>query len=101
MKVYSGLNPTQKEIKAYLNSARKRIEAAKVLVRKNLHRDSISRSYYAFLDAAKAALLTREKTAKTHAGVLTLFGMEFGKTKTIPSEFIKFYRKVFRNRWFY
>ena len=61
-------------------------------------RDAVSKSYYAFLEAARAALLTRGKTAKTHAGTLTLFEMEFGKTKIIPSRFIIFYRQILKDR---
>lgn len=98
MRKYQNLNPSKEEIKALLESAENRIKSAKILLKERLFRDSISRSYYAFLDSAKALLLIRGKTAKTHAGVLTLFGLEFGKTKEIPTHFFSSYKKVLKAR---
>lgn len=98
MRNYRNLNPSKEEIKALLESAENRIKSAKILLKEELFRDSISRSYYAFLDSAKALLLIKGKTAKTHAGVLTLLGLEFGKTKEIPLRFFKFYKKVLKDR---
>ena len=97
-KYYENLNPTEKEIKALLDSAKSRIESARILMKKEKYRDAISRSYYAFLDSARAALLSKGKFTKTHAGTLTLFGLEFGKNKKIPSELLKFYKKIKRDR---
>jgi len=50
------------------------------------------------LDAAKALLLTKGKTAKTHGGVLLLLGLEFGRNKEISSEFFSLYKRVKRTR---
>jgi uncharacterized protein (UPF0332 family) len=94
MKVYKNLNPTNKEIKTLIKSAKERIKSAKVLFREKLYRDAISRSYYGVLDIAKAAILTKNKYAKTHSGVLALFSLEFGKTRKIPIELLDFYRKI-------
>ena len=96
--IYENLNTSKKLIKTYLTEARERIGAAKILFKERKLRDSISRSYYAFLEAARAALLTKGKMAKTHAGTLTLFDIEFGKTKLIPAELIKFYRQILKAR---
>lgn len=96
--IYENLKPSKKEIKTLFESAENRIKSAKILLQKKLYRDSISRSYYAFLDSARALLLTKGKLAKTHAGTLTLFGMEFGKTKEIPSYFFRFYKEVLKAR---
>lgn len=98
MRIYKGLNPAKEEIEALLDSAKNRIRSAKILLREKLYRDAISRSYYAFLDAARAALLKKGKFAKTHSGTLTLFEIEFVKTKLVPVQFIKFYRKIFKAR---
>jgi len=98
MKKYENLKPTKKEITTLLKSARDRIKSAKILLKEDQYRDAISRSYYAFLDAAKALLLTKRKTAKTHEGVLILLGLEFGKNKEISSEFFGLYKKVKRAR---
>lgn len=96
--VYENLETSKKIIIIYLSSAKERIETAGILFKEGKLRDAISKSYYAFLEAARAALLTRGKTAKTHSGTLTLFEMEFGKTKLIPSQFIKFYHKILKAR---
>jgi uncharacterized protein len=95
---YINLNISEEIIKVYLDSAKDRIESAKILLEEGQFRDAVSRSYYAFLDSARAALLTKKKTAKTHAGVLTLFGLEFGKTKKVPIEIIRLYHKVQKAR---
>lgn len=98
IKIYQSLNPTKKEIKTLLKMARGRIDSAKILEESGQYRDAISRSYYAFLDSARAALLLKGKFTKTHSGALTLFEREFGRTKLIPNQFIKFYRKILKDR---
>lgn len=98
MKVYKNLKTSNIEIKAYLKSAEERVESAKVLLRKGNYRDAVSRAYYAFLDSARAALLTKGKFTKTHAGTLALFGLEFGKTKEVPAKFFRFYQEVKKAR---
>ena len=96
--IYENLKVSKKEIKTLLESSENRIKSAQILLERGLLRDSISRSYYAFLDSAKALLLTKGKIAKTHAGVLTLFGLEFGKTKEIPGYLFGFYKQVLKAR---
>lgn len=91
---FENLNTSKRIIQIYLKSAKERIESAKILFKGKQFRDAVSRSYYAFLDGARAALLTKGKTAKTHSGVLMLFGLEFGKTDLIPADLIRFYNKI-------
>lgn len=98
MKNYENLNPTKEEITTLIKSADGRIKSAKVLLKEQQYRDAISRSYYAFLDAAKALLLTKGKTAKTHEGVLSLFGLEFGKSGEVSKELFRFYKRVKKAR---
>lgn len=98
MKFYKNIKASEKIIKTYLNSANERIKSAEILLREGNYRDAISRAYYAFLDAAKATLLTKGLAAKTHSGVLTLFGLHFGKTKEIPAKFFRFYKQVMEAR---
>lgn len=94
MKIYKNLNPAKEEVKFLIKSAKERIKSAKVLFKEGLLRDAISRSYYAVLDIAKAAILTKGKFAKTHSGVFSLFSLEFGKTKRIPSDLLDFYKEI-------
>lgn len=44
-----------------------------------MYNDAISRIYYAFFDAATAALLTKNLVAKTHHGLIVLFEEHFIK----------------------
>ncbi len=43
----------------------------------------MSRLYYAVFHAARAALLVRDKHAKTHSGQATVFGATFGATPLV------------------
>ena len=61
-----------KEINKYLENAEERIESAEVLKDTNHYNDAISRVYYAFFDAATAALLSKNLTAKTHHKVVQI-----------------------------
>lgn len=73
--------------KSFLVSARERLDAAQVLLDSGHYRDSISRSYYAVLDAADAALIAKGFTPRSHTGSITLFGTQFIKTGLIDKRF--------------
>lgn len=72
-----------KEIKEYLNNAEERIESAEILMNAKKYNDAISRVYYGFFDAATAALLSENLTAKTHQGLVILFEKHFINTGKI------------------
>ena len=59
-----------------------------------MHNDAVSRAYYAFFDTASALLITKELSAKTHSGVITLFSLHFIKTKAVPLKYIHFFRRA-------
>ena len=54
--------------------AEKAARAARLLCESDLPEDAVSRSYYAVLHAAKAALLAHEIIAESHAAIRRLFG---------------------------
>ncbi len=66
--------------------AKKAIKAAEILQESELVEDAVSRSYYAVMHAAKAALLVCEKKAESHAAVRRLFGKILVKPGLIESE---------------
>lgn len=66
-----------KEINKYLENAKERIKSAEVLKDADHYNDAISRVYYAFFDAATAALLSKNLATKTHHGLLLLFEKNF------------------------
>ncbi|MFH1997478.1 MAG: HEPN domain-containing protein [Patescibacteria group bacterium] len=74
--------------------AKQRIYSAQILIKEKQYRDAISRAYYAFFDATSALLLTKGLLAKTHSGLLTLFGLAFVKTGKIDPKFARFFRKA-------
>lgn len=63
-----------------LKRARKALLAARTLLEHELFEDCISRSYYAVLHAAKAALTITGVTARSHHGVRSMFGLHIVKT---------------------
>jgi uncharacterized protein (UPF0332 family) len=54
--------------------AKKSLAAARILLEARLFEDAVSRSYYAVMHAAKAALLVHDVIADSHAKVRRLFG---------------------------
>jgi len=69
-----------------LERARKSLLAAKLLLENDLFSDSVSRSYYAVLHSAKAALYMNGVESKTHEGVRKMFGLHLVKTGKIKIE---------------
>jgi len=61
-----------------------RLRTAEAALQIGSYRDSISRSYYAFLDTATAALITKDLVPQSHAGAIRLFGLHFVKSGIIP-----------------
>ena len=69
-----------KEVKLRIGRSRGALRSAETLLNEKEHGDSISRSYYAMFHMAKALVLCEGKDAKSHKGLLSLFGQEFVKT---------------------
>lgn len=75
------------EIQAELDRAKKSLKSAEVLLQQKLFEDSISRSYYAVLHAAKAALLSKGVIVDSHEAVKRLFGMHLIKSGEIDKQY--------------
>lgn len=84
----------QKQFKLLIEKAKVRLDSAQVLLKRGNYNDAISRSYYAFFDTASALLISKGLFAKTHSGVVTLFGLHFIKTDLIPAKFARFFRQA-------
>ena len=80
--------PENEEIGSLLERAERRLEAAYYLFDRGFFADAVSRAYYTnFLEkfdqkcdmyfAAKALLLTKDISVKTHKGLVSKFGLEF------------------------
>ena len=87
-----------KEIKLYLDKAKDRIYSAQILLKAGQYNDAISRVYYAFFDAATAALLTKNLRVKTHQGLIILFNKHFVKNNKMPVKIARYLTKAFEAR---
>jgi hypothetical protein len=73
-------------IAALLEKTDRALEDATYLLRDDRVEAAINRSYYAAFHVARAALLTRDETPSSHAGVLTRFSYHFVRTGRVPEE---------------
>jgi uncharacterized protein (UPF0332 family) len=69
-----------KEIKDLIEKAEKFLLTAEHSLSIKDYDTSVSRSYYAMFFMAEAVLLTKNLTAPSHKGVISLFGKHFIKT---------------------
>ena len=69
--------------------AAKSLGAAEVLMRSGYAEDSVSRSYYAILHAAKSALFVHDIATSSHAAVRTLFGLHIVRSGEIEVKWAK------------
>ena len=75
-----------RQIQAEWRRAQQALQAADLLQNHGLAADAISRAYYATMHAAKAALLTQDVVAESHAAVRRLFGQVLVQTGEIERE---------------
>jgi len=69
--------------------ARDSLRAAEILTREACYVDAVSRTYYAVLHAAKAALEVRDVGAESHAAVRRLFGLHLIQSGEIEKEWAR------------
>jgi uncharacterized protein (UPF0332 family)/predicted nucleotidyltransferase len=93
-----GEGKPQEVARGFLDSARERLRSAALLLDGGLYRDSVSRAYYAFLDAADGALAARRITPKSHAGTISLFGLHFIKTGLVDEKYSAWFKKIYKAR---
>ncbi|MBI2263519.1 HEPN domain-containing protein [Candidatus Berkelbacteria bacterium] len=81
-----------------LDKAREKLEAAEILLKEEKFEDSVSRSYYAILYAARALLVKDKIYPKSHAGTITIFSQKYIKTKKVSRKFISIFAETERAR---
>lgn len=69
-----------------LNRARQHLKSARDLLTNEDFADSVSRSYYAIFQAARALLATEQLESRKHSGVISLFNRYFVKTSKIDKQ---------------
>ncbi len=67
------------KIQCYLEEAEEKLDSAKLLLQNGYFKDAVSRAYYCMYNAARALLLTKDMSPKTHRGLISKFGEEFMK----------------------
>jgi len=77
--------PPNEEIQKEFLRGEQALRAAQLLLEQLLLQDALSRSYYAILHAARAALLAEGVTVTSHRGVRRLFGQHLIKPGKLPS----------------
>jgi uncharacterized protein (UPF0332 family) len=72
----------------------KTLEAAKLLFKNEYYGDAINRSYYAMFYAAKALLIKKEISTKTHKGIVSKFYEEFVENGKMEIRIFKLFTKT-------
>ncbi len=77
----------KKEISAARKLSSDHLKAAKLLLDESLHKDSVSRSYYAVYELISALLNKEGLVVKTHSGLVSNFSKLFIKTGKLPKKY--------------
>lgn len=65
------------------------LASAKLLMQSDYREDSVSRSYYAMLHAAKSALFVHDIATSSHTAVRSMFGLHLVRTGEIEREWAR------------
>jgi len=82
-------------VEASLGRAEKALKSAKLLEENGELEDAASRAYYAMFHATRALLFSKGMNAKTHKGVISLFGEKIVKQGIMSEEYADMLRKAF------
>jgi len=82
-------------VEASLGRAEKALRSARLLEENGELEDAVSRAYYAMFHAARALLFGKGVSAKTHKGVISLFGEKIVKQGIMSEEYADILRKAF------
>lgn len=89
----------RKELMNYrLESAKERLNSAKILLINGSYKDSIGRSYYAMFTAVRALLAKDGIDYSKHAGVISYFQKEYIKTGQFDKKYSKYLSQAFQIR---
>jgi uncharacterized protein len=85
----------EKDIQGLLQTARERLEDARILFEKQRYQGTAERAYFAIFHAASAMLLHVGISAKTHDGVKIKFGELFVRSGKVERRFGKILSKAY------
>lgn len=81
---------TKSGIQYYLNLAEESHAVAKVMIDQGFIRFSAAQSYYTIFYLAQALLVTKGLTYSSHSAVVSAYGKEFSKTRTLDPKFHRY-----------
>ena len=90
--------PNKDEIEALVSLAEENLKLAKLEFKENFIRGAITKSYYVFLDMARAALLSKGIITKTHGSTVAKFAEEYIKSGQIAKEYGRWFNRALRAR---
>lgn len=85
-------------IRYRFDSAKEKLESAKLLLDAEKYRDSIGRSYYAIFTAVRAILANDKVDFSKHSGVIAYFQKEYIKTGRFDTKYSKYLQSAFQIR---
>lgn len=83
------------EVYNYMLLAEECLIDARLLLENKSYRSTASRAYYAFFDAARALLATKNISSKSHSSIKMLFGDHFVRTGLFTKSDAKDFHKLF------
>lgn len=81
-----------------LDTAKEKLESAKILLDAEKYRDSIGRSYYAIFTAVRAVLAYDKIDFSKHSGVISYFQKEYIKTGKFDIKYSRYLQSAFQIR---
>lgn len=72
---------SKEEIQSLVDIALDDLDSSKTLCKSGNYRNSVSLAYYSMFSMARALLLIKGFTPKTHKGLISLFGQEYVKSE--------------------
>lgn len=87
-----------REIRDLTTKAEKFLFTAEQALKTEDYDSCVSRCYYAMFFMAEAALLTKDMSASSHKGVITLFGQYFVKTKILDKSLGRAFNDAYDKR---
>jgi uncharacterized protein (UPF0332 family) len=85
-------------ISRYMAKAEERLESAVALLDIGNFGDSISRSYYAILDAATACLIKKDIVPRSHSGAIRMFSLHYIKPGFADKKYQRYFAGIERLR---
>jgi uncharacterized protein (UPF0332 family)/predicted nucleotidyltransferase len=87
-----------KVAQGFIESAHGRLRSARALRKIGEYGNAMSLVYYAFLDAADAALAARTIRTKSHAGTISLFGLHFIRPGLVEAKYSGWFKRAYKFR---